>query len=112
MRPVAREQHVASTLGSYAEFWPLYLRAHRDRRSRAAHYIGTSLALAAVIAGIAVDWRWMIAAPIVGYGAAWRGRFGFEGNSPATFGHPGWSLARDLRMLALFATRRLGPRLC
>jgi hypothetical protein len=102
---------VASTLGSYAEFWPLYLRAHRDRRSRAAHYIGTSLALVAVAAGIIVDWRWMIAAPILGYGAAWLGHFGFEGNSPATFGHPLWSLASDLRMLALFATGRLGPHL-
>ena len=34
-----------------------------------------------------------------------------EGNRPETFGHPLWSLASDLRMLALAATLRLRPHL-
>jgi len=102
---------VAETLGSYAEFWPHSLRAHRDRRSRVAHYLGTSLALGFLILGATLGWGWILAAPVAGYGAAWIGHFGFEGNRPATFGHPFWSLFSDLRMLGLFLAGRLGPHL-
>ena len=95
---------------SYAAFWDRYLRAHADPRTRALHYCGTSLALIALIAG-AFDWRLVIAAPLIGYGFAWASHFGVERNRPETFGHPLWSLASDLRMLALFLTGRLDPHL-
>lgn len=76
------------------------------------HYIGSLLALAAlVLAVITRDWWWLIAAPIVGYGFAWIAHFFVEGNRPETFGHPFWSLASDFRMLALWLTGRLGPHL-
>ncbi|HWK43164.1 MAG TPA: DUF962 domain-containing protein [Stellaceae bacterium] len=103
---------MAAPLGSYAEFWPHYLRAHRNRRSRGLHYAGTSLALLCLAMAIAtMDWRFLIAAPVVGYAFAWIGHLGFEGNRPATFGHPFWSLFSDLRMLGLWVTGRLGPHL-
>ena len=97
---------------NYREFWPVYLAAHRDRRSRALHYLGTSAAVALlVIAVSAANWRWAVAAPFAGYGPAWFGHFVFEGNRPATFGHPGWSLFSDFRMLAMFLAGRLGGEL-
>jgi hypothetical protein len=97
---------------SYAEFWRRYLAAHRDPRTRGLHYLGTLFGLAAlVMAGIARDWRWLIAAPVVGYTLAWLGHLAFEHNRPETFGHPLWSLASDLRMLGLFAAGRLGREL-
>jgi hypothetical protein len=99
-------------IATYAEFWPHYLRAHRDPRTRAIHYAGTSLGLLLLLAAVILrDWRPLVAAPIVGYAFAWIGHFGFEGNKPATFGHPFWSFYSDFRMLSLWATGRLEPEL-
>jgi hypothetical protein len=92
---------------TYAEFWQVYLRAHSRPETRLLHYAGSVLALAALaIAAVTLDWRWLIAAPLIGYGFAWTAHFGIEGNRPATFGHPLWSLASDYRMLLLWALRR------
>jgi hypothetical protein len=97
---------------TYAEFWGRYLTAHRDPRTRGLHYVGTSFGLAALVAaGLTRDWRWLLAAPVVGYGCAWVGHLAFEHNRPETFGHPVWSLASDLRMLGLFASGLLGREL-
>jgi hypothetical protein len=97
---------------SYGDFWLTYLAAHTDRRNRTLHYLGTSAALAMiVIAATTADWRWLVAAPVAGYGPAWLGHIAFERNRPATFAHPGWSLVSDFRMLALFLAGRLGDEL-
>ena len=97
---------------TYAEFWHRYLRAHAHPLTRRLHYLGTALALACLaVAAIAQDWRLLVAAPLIGYGMAWTAHGLVEGNRPETFGHPFWSLASDLRMLALAATGRLGPHL-
>ena len=103
---------MADALSSYAEFWPHYLRAHRDPRTRLAHYFATALGLVLVLFGaIAGDWRLVIAAPLAGYAAAWLAHAVFEGNRPATFGHPLWSFYSDFRMLALWASGNLQPEL-
>jgi hypothetical protein len=92
----------------YDEFWRRYLVAHGDRRSRALHFIGTGGAVVLVLtAAVTRDWRWLIAAPVLGYGCAWTGHFFFERNKPETFGHPFWSLYSDFRMLGLFLAGRL-----
>ncbi len=97
---------------SYAEFWPRYLGAHADPRTRALHYLGTLAAAALlVLAAASLDWRWLVAAPLVGYGPAWLGHAVFEHNRPETFSHPAWSLASDIRMLGLFLTGRLAAEL-
>ena len=97
---------------SYAEFWWRYLAAHRDPRTRGLHYLGTLFGLTALVAAaVTGDWRWLVAAPIAGYALAWFGHLAFEHNRPETFGHPGWSLVSDLRMLALFVSGRLGREL-
>lgn len=97
---------------TYAEFWPVYLRAHSRPGTRLVHYAGSVLALAALAAAaVTRDWRWLIAAPAVGYAFAWGAHFGLEGNRPATFGHPLWSLFSDFRMLTLWLCGRLGAHL-
>jgi hypothetical protein len=97
---------------SYDLFWLRYLRAHADARTRALHYAGTSLALACLIVAVSrADWRWLIAAPILGYGFAWIAHIGIERNRPETFSHPLRSLFSDVRMLLLWTTGRLAAHL-
>ncbi len=97
---------------TYREFWPQYLAAHADRRTRALHYLGTGgAALLLALAAIGRDWRPLIAAPFVGYAPAWLGHAVFEKNRPQTFSHPAWSLVSDVRMLGLFLLGRLGGEL-
>ena len=93
---------------SYAAFWHRYLRAHARPQTRWLHYLGSILALVCLCVAIArLDWRWLLAAPLVGYGCAWTAHVGLEGNTPQTFGHPIWSLLSDFRMLGLWATGSL-----
>jgi hypothetical protein len=84
---------------SFAEFYPFYLREHRNPVSRALHFTGTWIVVCCAIAFIATGQLWWLAGmPIGGYGFAWLGHFGFEHNRPATFRHPFYSLAGDFRM--------------
>jgi hypothetical protein len=97
---------------TYAEFWPRYLAAHANKRTRALHYLGTGGGLLMLLAFVVTrSWWWLVGAPIVGYGLAWTAHFAFEHNKPETFGHPFWSLYSDFRMLALFLAGRLGDEL-
>ena len=97
---------------TYPQFWHRYLRAHARPETRALHYVVSALALACLgTAAARRDWRYLLAAPAVGYGFAWTAHLGIEGNRPETFGHPLWSLASDFRMLGLALTRRLGRHL-
>ena len=50
------------------------------------------------------SWRTTLLPPVVAYAFAWVGHFVFEGNRPATFIYPTFSLMGDFRMLydALF----------
>ena len=99
---------MSERIASYAEFWPYYLRAHRDARNRAVHFTGTALGAALLLVALVTrQWLLAIVAPVLGYACAWFGHGVFEGNRPATFGHPIWSLYSDFRMLALWASGRL-----
>jgi hypothetical protein len=100
---------LAMTL-TYDQFWLRYLRAHSSGTTRLLHYIGSVLVLAALALAVR-DWRWVIAAPIVGYAFAWTAHITIEGNRPETFGHPFWSLISDYRMLLLALSCRLAPHL-
>jgi hypothetical protein len=81
---------------SFREFYPYYLSEHGHRTSRRLHFLGSCGVLAFVVLALMQrDARWLLAAPVCGYGFAWVGHFVFEKNRPATFRHPLYSLMGD-----------------
>jgi hypothetical protein len=92
---------------SFADFWPEYVRAHAQRRTRLLHALGSSLAVVLVAVAFAVDLRLILLAPLAGYTFAWYAHFVVEGNRPATFRHPFYSLAADYRMLFLMMAGKM-----
>jgi hypothetical protein len=62
-------------------------------------FLGTLLAL--IVLAVALwlrDARWLLLAPLFGYGLAWIGHFAFERNRPATFQYSLYSVAGDFVM--------------
>lgn len=111
-RVVAPHARMPRKYLSFREFWPFYLREHSKPRTRALHYIGTSIVVGiAVIAVLTGRWLWLLAIPLAGYGFAWIAHFRVELNRPATFTYPLWSLAADFKMWWLWLTGRLQPEL-
>lgn len=95
-------------ISTYRDFWPYYLREHRNPMCRRWHFLGTSAALGiGVIALVTGNLSWLWALPVVGYAPAWIGHFGFEKNRPATFSYPLWSLWSDFRMFGTWLAGRL-----
>ena len=87
------------TYATFEEFWPDYVRAHSNKTNRQLHFVGSSLALACV--GGALLFRrksLLLLAPVLGYGFAWTGHFGFEKNVPASFANPIHSFRADWKM--------------
>jgi hypothetical protein len=92
---------------TFRDFWPYYVRAHSQPRTRVLHAIGSVLAIVTLCVALAMN-RWLlIAVPLVGYAFAWYAHFFVEHNKPATFGHPFYSLAADYRMLFLMLAGRM-----
>ena len=97
---------------TFAQFWPYYLREHSKPRTRAMHYVGTSLVVGLAIGAVATGTWWLLAAmPVAGYGFAWASHAAVERNRPATFTYPAWSLGADFKMWWMWLTGRLGPEL-
>jgi hypothetical protein len=90
--PIVGERRFAS----FADFWPYYVREHQKPITRALHFIGSTAVLATAVAAFVVGRPWLLLLmPVVGYGFAWIGHFGFEKNRPATFKYPVYSLLGD-----------------
>ena len=95
---------------SFDEFWPYYVSQHLDPINRWLHFAGTSMALGCVAVSPLAP-PMLLAAPVVGYGLAWIGHFGFEKNRPATFGNPLHSLRGDLKMWSLMLRGKMRPEI-
>lgn len=96
---------------TYEQFWPFYVREHSNATCRALHFLGTTLSITAILAGVIVSAWWLLAAPFAGYLFAWIGHFVFEKNRPATFHYPLWSLRADFRMYGYMWTGRMGEQI-
>jgi hypothetical protein len=96
------------TFRSFAEFYPFYLNQHRNRTCRRLHFVGSSLVLAVIIwVAISGNLLWLLTLPVIGYGFAWIGHFGYEKNRPATFQHPLYSLMGEWVMFKDMLTGRI-----
>ncbi len=96
----------------YKTFWPVYLAAHSRPATRAIHIAGTAACILLILAAAAFANPWLLAAAvIVGYAFAWFSHGLVEGNPPATFRHPLWSILSDFRMLFLWLGGRLDGEL-
>jgi hypothetical protein len=92
---------------NFDDFWPFYVRAHSQRRTRTLHAIGSTLALVCIALAIFVNPWFLLGAPLIGYAFAWYSHFFVEHNKPATFGHPFYSLAADFLMLWKIVTGKM-----
>lgn len=97
---------------SFQEFWIYYLKQHSKKSTRNWHFVGTTFVFVFLLTAVITGVVWYIfLAPIVAYLFAWTSHFFIEGNTPATFGHPFWSLRADFKMYWLMLTRRLNQEL-
>lgn len=99
---------MANKAESFEEFWHAYLRDHAQSGTRALHFVGTLLGIAALVLGV-VTLNPMIAILGIGLGylLAWTGHLVIERNRPSMVAHPLWSLQCDIRMLRLWLGGRL-----
>ena len=94
--------------GSFAEFYPFYLSQHANIVCRRLHFVGSLLVLIILTSSLLTgNFLWLLTIPIVGYGFAWLGHFGFEKNKPATFTYPLYSLQGDWVMFFQMLTGKI-----
>jgi hypothetical protein len=107
--PVSPARETAMTrYSNFRDFYPFYLSEHADRTCRRLHFSGSLLVVFVVILAIATaDARWLLLAPVAGYGFAWIGHYFFEKNRPATFTYPLYSFAGDWVMFWDILNRRV-----
>jgi hypothetical protein len=90
------DKFVISPFATFADFYPFYLSEHSNRTNRRLHFLGTSLGVAAVLHSLStLDFWWLLAGVVAGYGCAWVGHFFIERNRPATFTYPLYSFMGD-----------------
>lgn len=96
----------------FADYWPLYLRAHSRRATRRVHYVATIIGLSSSTIGVAILDVIVIGLGIgCSYGIAISSHWLIEGNRPMIAVNPVWGAVADLRMTWLAATGRLAPEL-
>ena len=95
---------------TFAEFWPEYVRAHEDAKTRLMHFTGTAMGWALLVVAIVTRRWWLMGlALLVPYAAAWVSHFFVEHNKPASFEHPWWSWVADQKMVSLMLVGKMEP---
>jgi hypothetical protein len=90
------------------EFWPFYVSQHLNPTNRRLHFVGTTLGMLTLAAGLYLcSPAVQLAAFVCGYAFAWVGHFFFEKNRPATFSYPLLSLRADFRLWWLTLTNQM-----
>lgn len=86
-------------IASFAEFWPIYLRAHSDPRCRALHYAASVTGIATLATLVLTgDLLLFCVGLAASYAFAWGGHLFVQKNLPLTFKYPLWSFLADYRM--------------
>jgi hypothetical protein len=97
---------------TFREFWPHYLRAHRQPRTRVAHYVATIIAFSAIAAAIYYQMPLIaLGAIAVSYAIALASHAIFERNHSLVFVNPAWGALSDLKMCWLALTGGLAAEL-
>lgn len=97
---------------TFREFWPHYLRAHRQPRTRVAHYVATIVAFSAIAAAIHYGMPLIaLGAIAVSYAIALASHSIFERNKSLVFVNPAWGALADLKMCWLTLTGGLAADL-
>lgn len=92
---------------SYRDFFPYYVAMHSKVLTRRLHCVGTLTGLLLTVVGLITGRRrFLPALPLLGYGFAWPSHWLLEGNNPASFGHPLWSLRGDFEMISMMLRGR------
>jgi hypothetical protein len=87
------------TIETFEQFWDFYVSEHKQKATRILHFVGLTGAMICVAGGLLTKRRWLLLlAPLLGYGPAWFSHFVIEGNKPASFKYPLWSLRADFLM--------------
>jgi hypothetical protein len=93
---------------TFAQFYPEYLAAHRDRRTKIVHSVGLLSGLTVGLTGIALRRPALLAGGLaLGYLPAFVSHWVFEKNQPKTLEHPALSFCGDFVMVYQFLTGRL-----
>jgi hypothetical protein len=90
------------------QFWPFYVSQHLNPTNRRLHFVGTTLGMLTLAAGLYLcEPAVQLAAFACGYAFAWVGHFFFEKNRPATFQYPLLSFRADFRLWWLTLTNQM-----
>ncbi|MBV8531086.1 MAG: DUF962 domain-containing protein [Candidatus Eremiobacteraeota bacterium] len=93
---------------TFKEFYPEYLAAHRDHRTKIVHAVGLISGLSVGLVGILTRRPALIAGGLaLGYLPAFVSHWVFEKNQPKTLEHPGLSFCGDFVMVYQFLTDQL-----
>ena len=93
---------------TFAQFYPEYLAAHRDRRTKLVHAAGLLSGLVVGLSGIVLRRPgWVLGGVALGYLPAFASHWIFEKNQPKTLEHPALSFCGDFVMVYQLLTGNL-----